>query len=306
MPMPPRLSRPALPSIQMPAFLAAMDAPQRNLTLALGISLLLHAALLAVRFTPPDIFDKARERAMDVILVNSKSKSRPDKAQAKAQTNLDGGGNTEEDLRAKTPLPPSPNTREGTDLVEAQRRVAELEAQQQKMMTRLASEKAVAADRTRNNPTPAPAEIRTGADLASSALAIARIEGQISRQLEEYNQRPRKKFIGARVEEYRFAQYVEDWRQKIERIGNLNYPDAAKGRLYGSLVLTVIIKSNGDLDRVEVNRSSGQRLLDDAARRIVQMSAPFAAFPEAIRRDTDVLEITRTWTFTNADRLRSD
>jgi protein TonB len=164
----------------------------------------------------------------------------------------------------------------------------------------------VAADRTRNNPTPAPAEIRSGADLASSALAIARIEGQISRQLEEYNQRPRKKFIGARVEEYRFAQYVEDWRQKIERIGNLNYPDAAKGRLYGSLVLTVIIKANGDLDRVEVNRSSGQRLLDDAARRIVQMSAPFAAFPESIRRDTDVLEITRTWTFTNADRLRSD
>jgi protein TonB len=283
-----------------------MDAPQRNLTLALCASLLLHAALLAVRFTPPDIFDKARERAMDVILVNSKSKARPDKAQAKAQTNLDGGGNTEEDRRAKTPLPPSPNTREGNDLIEAQRRVAELEAQQQQMMTRAASEKAVAADRTRNNPTPSPAEVRSGADLASSALAIARIEGQISRQLEEYNQRPRKKFIGARVEEYRFAQYVEDWRQKIERIGNLNYPDAAKGRLYGSLVLTVIIKSNGDLDRVEVNRSSGQRLLDDAARRIVQMSAPYAAFPEAIRRDTDVLEITRTWTFTNADRLRSD
>jgi protein TonB len=306
MPTPPRLSRPALPSIPMPAFLAAMDAPQRNLTLALGVSLLLHAALLAVRFTPPDIFDKARERAMDVILVNSKSKSRPDKAQAKAQTNLDGGGNTEEDLRAKTPLPPSPNTREGNDLIEAQRRVAELEAQQQQMMTRTASDRSVSADKTRNNPTPTPAEIRTGADLASSALAIARIEGQISRQLEEYNQRPRKKFIGARVEEYRFAQYVEDWRQKIERIGNLNYPDAAKGRLYGSLVLTVIIKSNGDLDRVEINRSSGQRLLDDAARRIVQMSAPFAAFPEAIRRDTDVLEITRTWTFTNADRLRSD
>ena len=290
----------------MPAFLTAMDSAQRNLTLALGASLLFHAVLLTVHFTPPDFIDKARERALDVILVNSKSKSRPDKAQARAQTHLDGGGNTEEDLRAKTPLPPSPNTREGTDLVEAQRRVAELEAQQQKMMTRLASEKAVAADKNRNSPTPAPAEIRTGADLASSALAIARIEGQISRQLEEYNQRPRKKFIGARVEEYRFAQYVEDWRQKIERIGNLNYPDAAKGRLYGSLVLTVIIKSNGDLDRVEVNRSSGQRLLDDAARRIVQMSAPFAAFPEAIRRDTDVLEITRTWTFTNADRLRSD
>ncbi|MBK7765827.1 MAG: TonB family protein [Sulfuritalea sp.] len=283
-----------------------MDTGRRNLTLALGASLLLHAVLLTVHFTPPDFIDKARERALDVILVNSKSKSRPDKAQARAQTNLDGGGNTEEDRRAKTPLPPSPNTKEGRELIEAQRRVAELEAQQQQMMSQSSSEKAVSADRTRKDPTPAPEPVRSGTDLASSALAIARIEGQISRQMDEYNQRPRKKFIGARVEEYRFAQYVEDWRQKIERIGNLNYPDAAKGRLYGSLVLTVVIKANGDLERVEVNRSSGKTLLDDAARRIVQMSAPYAAFPEAIRRDTDVLEITRTWTFTNADQLRSD
>ncbi len=290
----------------MPAFLAAMDAPRRNLTLALGASLLLHGVLLAVRFTPPDFLEKARERALDVILVNSKSKARPDKAQAKAQTNLDGGGNTDENRRAKTPLPPSQRTKEGDQLIEAQRRVAELEAQTQQQMTRLKSERAVSTDRSKVNPVPSPEPNLSGADLASSALAIARVEGQIARQLEEYNQRPRKKFIGARVEEYRFAQYVEDWRQKIERIGNLNYPAAARGRLYGSLVLTVIIKANGDLDRVEVSRSSGQSLLDDAARRIVQMSAPFAAFPESIRRDTDVLEITRTWTFTNADRLRSD
>jgi protein TonB len=301
-----RLSWPSLPSLPLPAFLAAMDVPRRNLTLAIGASLLLHAVLLAVRFTPPDFVDKMRERALDVILVNSKGKTRPTKAQAKAQTNLDGGGNTEENVRAKTPLPPSPNTREGTELIEAKRRVVELEAQQQKMMTRLKSEKSVSPDRTRTNPTPAPEPVPSGTDLASSALAIARIEGQIARQIEEYNQRPRKKFIGARVEEYRFAQYVEDWRQKIERIGNLNYPAAARGRLYGSLVLTVVIKSNGDLDRVEVSRSSGQTLLDDAARRIVQMASPYAAFPESIRRDTDVLEITRTWTFTNADRLRSD
>ena len=301
-----RLSWPSLPPMPMPAFLAAMDPPRRNLTLAIGASLLLHAVLLTLRFTPPDFVDKMRERALDVILVNSKGKTRPTKAQAKAQTNLDGGGNTEENVRAKTPLPPSPNTREGTELIEAKRRVVELEAQQQKMMTRLKSEKSVSPDRTRTNPTPAPEPVPSGTDLASSALAIARIEGQIARQIEEYNQRPRKKFIGARVEEYRFAQYVEDWRQKIERIGNLNYPAAARGRLYGSLVLTVVIKSNGDLDRVEVSRSSGQSLLDDAARRIVQMASPYAAFPESIRRDTDVLEITRTWTFTNADRLRSD
>ena len=290
----------------MPAFLAAMDAPRRNLTLALAASLLLHALVLAIRFTPPDFMDKARERALEVILVNSKSKAKPDKAQAKAQTNLDGGGNTDEDRRAKTPLPPSPRTREGDQLIEAQRRVAELEAQSRQQMTRLKGDRAVSPDKSKPDPVTAPEPNVSGADLASSAMAIARLEGQIARQMEEYNQRPRKKFIGARVEEYRFAQYVEDWRQKIERIGNLNYPDAAKGRLYGSLVLTVVIKANGDLERVEVNRSSGQSLLDDAARRIVRMAAPYAAFPESIRRDTDILEITRTWTFTNADRLRAD
>lgn len=290
----------------MPAFLAAMDAPRRNLTLALGASLLLHAALLAIRFTPPDFIDKARERALDVILVNSKSKAKPNKAQAKAQTNLDGGGNTEEDRRAKTPLPPSPNTREGRELIEAQRRVAELETQAQQQMTRLKGDRTVSVDQSKVNPVPAPAPNVSGADLANSALAIARLEGQIARQMEEYNQRPRKKFIGARVEEYRFAAYVEDWRQKVQKIGNLNYPDAAKGRLYGSLTLSVIIKANGDLKQVEVIRSSGQPLLDDAARRIVRMAAPFAAFPPNIQRDTDELDITRTWTFTKEDRLSGE
>ena len=296
----------AKPALRMPDFLARMDPPQRNLTLAIAVSLLFHAVLLAVRFTPPDFLDKAREKALDVILVNSKSKARPDKAQAKAQTNLDGGGNTDEDRRAKTPLPASPKTKEGNDLIEAQRRVADLEAQQNKMMTQAKSDRAVAAEKLRNTPTPAPAQAVSGLDLASSAMAIARIEGQIARQMEDYNQRPRKKFLGARVEEYRFAQYVEDWRQKIERVGNLNYPDAAKGKLYGTLVLTVIIKANGELERVEINRSSGKKLLDEAAQRIVKMAAPYAAFPEAIRRDTDILEITRTWSFTNADKLHAD
>jgi protein TonB len=146
----------------------------------------------------------------------------------------------------------------------------------------------------------------SGLDMATAAINLARLEGQIARNVDEYNKRPRKKFIGARVEEYRFAQYVEDWRQKVERIGNLNYPEAAKGRHYGSLVLTVIIKSDGNLDRVELNRSSGQKVLDDAARRIVEMAAPYSAFPEAVRRDTDVLEITRTWSFTTSDHLQAD
>lgn len=288
---------------------AVLRRPWRiSLSMAIGLSLFAHAILLLVHFTPPEMAQRAKERALDVILVNSKSKERPTKAQAKAQTNLDSGGNVEENRRAKTPLPPSPRTKEGNELVEAQRRVAELEEQQQQLLSRLNSEKTVNADPNRNAPTPSPAPALSGADLASSAMAIARIEGQIARNMEEYSQRPRKKFIGARVEEYRFAQYIEDWRQKIERIGNLNYPEAARGKMYGNLVMTVIIKSSGELDRVEVNRSSGKKLLDDAAMRIVRLAGSngFAPFPASIRRDTDILEITRTWTFTSADRLAAE
>lgn len=282
--------------------------PRMTLSTALGLSLTIHLVALTIHFTPPDFVNQAREKALDVILVNSKSARKPSKAQAKAQANLDGGGNTDEDRRAKTPLPPSATTKEGNELMDAQRRVAELEQLQQQMMVTTRAKVNVSPDPARNSPTPTPAQAISGSDLASSAMAIARIEGQIARQLEDYNQRPRKKFIGARVEEYRFAQYIEDWRQKIERIGNLNYPDSARGRVYGSLVITVVLKSDGELQKVELNRSSGKKVLDDAAIRIVQLagSGGFSPFPENIRRDTDVLEITRTWTFTSADQLHAD
>ncbi len=290
--------------ITWPALLAAMDPPRRHLTLALGVSLFLHAIVLSIHFKLPEALDRAREQALDVILVNSKHASKPTKAQAKAQANLDAGGNTEAPLRAKTPLPPTRQSQVGNDIIAAQQRIAQLEAQQREIITRPgASHTArVDADATLK----APALELSGRDLATRARAMVQLEGEISRSIEEYNQRPKRKFVGARVEEYRFAQYVEDWRQKVERVGNLNYPDSAKGKLYGSLVLTVAIKKDGELERVQLNRSSGHKVLDEAALRIVKLAAPYAVFPDAIRRDTDILEITRTWSFTGADQLQAN
>lgn len=290
-----------------PGPLADMDPPRRNLTLALGASLLIHAILLSIHFKLPEALGKATEHALDVILVNSKSLSKPTEAQARAQANLDGGGNTEENRRAKTPLPAAKNQREGNDLVEARRRVAELEAKQQQMMTQMKSEKLVAADPKRTEPAPpAPQPSVSGLDLASKALAAVRLEGEISRNLEEYNQRPKKHFFRPRASEYRFAQYVEDWRQKVERFGNLNYPESARGRVYGSLVLTAEINADGSLRSLIIDRPSPHKVLNDAARRIVEMAAPYAAFPPDVQRDTDVISITRTWSFTSADRVQTD
>jgi protein TonB len=287
-----------------PAPLAAMDPPQRHLTLAIGVSLFLHAIVLSIHFKLPEKLDNVRQQALDVILVNARHASKPTHAQAKAQANLDGGGNVAEARRAKTPLPSTPQEQSGNDLVAAQARVAQLEATQRELLAKTQSERRAKIDADR--PPPTPAQDLSGRDLASRALALARLEAEISRDIDEYNQRPKRKFLGARVEEYRFAQYVEDWRQKVERIGNLNYPEAARGKLYGSLVLTVAIKQSGELERVEINRSSGHKLLDEAAQRIVRLGAPYAAFPDAVRRDTDIIEITRTWTFTGADQLRAN
>ena len=285
--------------IAWPGPLARMNAGQRHLTLALSVSLALHALLLSLHFGLPNALNLAKQPALDVILVNSKSAAKPREAQALAQANLDGGGNTDEKRISSTPLPASEQTREGTDLAEAKRRVAEMEQKQQQVLAQVGPSRATSPGRIE----PAPA---SGLDLASSALAIARLEGQISRRVEDYNKRPRKKFIGARTEEYRYAQYVEDWRQKIERVGNLNYPESARGRLYGNLVITVVIKSDGSLESVEVNRPSQHSQLDEAARRIVRLAAPFAPFTLDMKRDTDVLEITRTWSFSSADKLQAE
>ena len=274
----------------------------RRLLWAIAVSLAVHGYIVTRNFVFPDAAKEMREKALDIVLVNAKSARKPTDPQALAQANLDGGGNTDENRRLKTPLPPTHQQLTGSEIERMQRRIRELDAAQQKMLSEAKSARAVAAARNAAEQ-PTPVTSVSGLDLAESARAMARLEGEINKSVDEYNKRPRKKFIGARTEEYRFAQYIEDWRRKVERIGTLNYPEAARGKLYGSLVLTASINHDGSLNRVDINRSSGYKVLDDAAKRIVQMASPYAPFPPDIRRDTDILEITRTWYFTQGDQV---
>jgi protein TonB len=280
----------------------------RGLWLAIGVSLLLHALVLSLHFSFPDASRALQEKALDIILVNARSLNKPTEAQALAQANLDGGGNSEEDRRATTPLPPSMREQAGKDLEQTQRRMQELEVQQRNLLTQ--AKKSAQTSRPVEMQPQAPRQTLdspalSGQDFLDSAREMTRLEAQIAQQTSEYNKRPRVRNIGARAEEYRFARYVEDWRIKIERIGTLNYPEAARGKLSGSLVLTVRIRGDGNVERVEINRPSAHGVLDEAARRIVRMASPFAEFPAAIRRDTDVLEITRQWTFTSSNQLET-
>lgn len=248
----------------------------------------------------------APHNVMDVVLVNSKSASRPDRADALAQANLDGGGNTDAKRRASSPFPALDDRDPSREMKAAEARRKMLEAEAQELMTRLRSKAAVASveNAPPGTPTPTDAEAK---DLVQKSLEIARLEAQIRRDYQAYQERPKRKFVGARAQESRFALYVDTWRQKVERIGNLNYPAEARERkIYGRLQLTVAIKADGEVEGIEINRSSGHKFLDQAAIRIVRLAAPFDRFPESIKADTDVLHITRTWTFTRAEQVLAE
>jgi protein TonB len=247
---------------------------------------------------------RAAPQTLDVVLVNTRSPTRPAEPDALAQVNLDRGGDTDEDRRAATPAPVTRAVERGDDVQRARKRVAELEARQRQLLAEARAQAAVPVQPATPEPAPEPQPATpSGADLVNSALALARMEAQIAHRIEEYNKRPRKVFVGARAAESRFAQYVEDWRLKIERIGNLNYPEGARGRIYGSLRLTVSLKPDGSVDEVQIDRPSDYPILNDAALKIVRLAAPFGPFPPEIRKDTDLLVITRTWTFAPGDRL---
>ncbi len=132
----------------------------------------------------------------------------------------------------------------------------------------------------------------------ATKLEFERLKAQIQKQQDEYQKRPKTKHIGAQTKEYRFAIYVDNWSKQVEKVGNDNYPAEAKNNnAYGKLSPTVCIKQNGELDGIEINKSSGHKILDEYVLDTIKKSAPFEPFSEEIKKDTDILCITRTWTF---------
>jgi protein TonB len=276
-----------------------------RLSFAMIFSLIFHAFLLfgIVLVLPNPRRVESFIQPLQVVLVNSQSKSKPVKADALAQHSLDGGGNIAEDRQARSPLPAIRDDKKFAPEQRA-RSVAALEEESKRMLTKLKGEYTIAQPQPRKQNAGASDE---GEDLVKRSLQIARLEAQIDKNWDAYQKMPRRKFIGSRTEEFRFAQYIEDWRIKIERIGNLNYPEQARrDKIYGKLQLSVSIKKDGSVENVALDRPSGQPLLDAAAMRIVRLAAPFAPLPPDIARDIDILTITRTWSFTPSDILESE
>lgn len=287
-----------------------------NLTNALLVSALIHVALVfglrPIVPVNPSQFENPNP-PLDVVLVNKRTLEKPLKADVLAQANLAGGGDVDENRVASSPLPASAQDSPAHEAQELNHRVEAVQQQAQALMQRLKSDYQTPESRPEAAPeavTPAPVPNNP----SERSLEMTRLAGQIQEQWSDYQKRPRKMFVGARAKEYSFARYVEDWRMKVERIGNQNYPEAARReRIYGSLILEVCLNPDGSLYEDQdgatnptVVTSSKSKVLDSAAIRIVEMSAPFAAFSAGMREtmrksSMDVFCISRTWSFTRND-----
>jgi protein TonB len=245
---------------------------------------------------------------LDITLVHHRDETPPEKADYLAQANQDGGGNTEEPVRPQGPLSIPSNDPTPGDAVATVIAAPPPPPPPPAPLETLVRETPRAPPKP-PPPPPLPAEdpLRTtAAELIQRSRQMASLAAEIRDNFQVHAQRPRKKQVTARTQEYAYASYLEAWRSKVERIGNLNYPDEAKRRqLSGSLMLQVDLRPDGSILDVVLLRSSGVKILDDAAIRIVRLAAPYAPFPPSIREEVDVLQIIRTWQFMSNNRLSS-
>ena len=191
-----------------------------------------------------------------------------------------------------------------TQVALAAKRIQQLEVEANRLITQLQAANQVSDPKTKPVEQVTPSNAPKVADLPDDRLTIARLEAQIAREWEAYQELPRRKFIGARTQSAVEAEYLDGWRQRIERVGTANFPDEAKrNKLFGTVMVTIAIRADGSVEKIEIDRSSGSRVLDAAVERIVMLAGPFKPFPDALRKDADILHITRNWAFTRSDLL---
>lgn len=270
------------------------SSPDR-LVLMLFIAVAIHALIIlgvsfeAIRQEPPD----QSTETLDITIVNKKETPPPEDYDYQAESSQDGGGNTQEKVRP---------TEQMVEQAPPPAAAPELQPEPAPVLTRDTSEQKI--KKPEESAMPQPQDKLNATELINRSVEMLTLNQQINQSLQAYSKTPRSKYISARTQEFKYANYMRDWVTKVERVGDLNYPDAARRQnLSGSLIVEVALYADGTVREIKILRPSGHKLLDDAAIRIVRLAAPFPEFPEEIRKETDVLYITRTWVF-NSNRLQ--
>lgn len=272
-----------------------------TLQIALGVSLVFHAALLTIRFVNPEGFNRVfQDTPLEVILVNARSDEKPDKAAAIAQASLAGGGEASDNRRATSPLPPTTLARLGEALEDEEQRIETLKQQQNLLLAQVRRQLA-------NLSAPDPAaddHSQSAAERERKRQALIKILAEIEKRINEENARPRKRYISPATREEVYAVYYDELRRKIEDRGTTNFPEAGGRKLYGDLTMVITVNHNGAVIDTEVVQSSGTPVLDRRAEAIVR-SLSFSRFNEAMRRRADQIVVVSRFRFTRDATLQT-
>ena len=278
-------------------------------SLTVFFALAMHAIIiLGVSFNLVDEIDPDSLSTMEITLVHNRADEEPDDADYLAQANQLGGGNVEDKVRDSSPFSNTTPTQEQGIAPTSVRDLAPppvpVKQAQEELMTADKS-RLQEASQPQHDPLPIPPENVTAAQLFERSQEISRLSAKIEQIKKSYAVTPRQTYVrGANAREFRFASYMDAWRTKVERLGNLNYPEEAVRRgISGALLMDVAINPDGSLHSVRVLRTSGHKVLDDAAVRIVKLAAPYPPLSEDILQDTDILHIPRVWQFESGGGL---
>jgi len=272
-----------------------------TLHIALGISVLAHAALLAVRFVDPQAFNRVFEdTALEVILVNAKTNEKPEQAKAIAQTSLAGGGDLDKG-RATSPLPPSAFTAVGDSIEDAQRQIEAMQAQQMLLLANVRQQLAAMPLPDPRSPG-APSQDTAQEDKRKQLVDLL---AEIERRVNEENARPRKRYVSPATREAAYAVYVDTLRRRIEARGTENFPSLNGKKLYGELTMLVTVNFDGTLLGTEVVEGSGDPQLDRRAQAIVRNSGNFGSFTPEMRKSVDQIVLPSRFKFTRDQTLEA-
>jgi protein TonB len=294
-------------SIAQPAPISVTTGDRFSLTVFFALAM--HAIIiLGVSFNLVDETDPDSLSTMEITLVHNRAEEEPEDADYLAQANQLGGGNVEEKVRDSSPFSNTTPTQEQGIAPTSVRDMAPppvpVKQAQEELMT-VDKSRLKEASQPQHDPLPVPPENVTAAQLFERSQEIARLSAKIEQIKKSYAVTPRQTYVrGANAREFRFASYMDAWRTKVERIGNLNYPEEAVRRgISGALLMDVAINPDGSLHSVRVLRTSGHQVLDEAAVRIVKLAAPYPPLSEDILQDTDILHIPRVWQFESGGGL---
>ncbi len=274
----------------------------------LFFTLLLHAfIILGISFSPEDVNPVSRH-TMDITLVHQASEEEQDDAKILAQANQDGGSDNEAEREQASASPSAAPMQAPSPALEQQPQQQNNPARSEQEVKKIAVKKdsgtvlEKTARKTVEQETPLP----SAQELVSRSLAMASLSSEIGHIKNAQSNNPQRRLITTKTKEFHSAAYFQSWEKKIERIGNLNYPEEARRRkLSGKLRLDVGIFPDGSIESITVITSSGKKLLDDAAIRIVKLAAPFSPFSQEMRSNTDVLIISRVWGFSSVGKFSS-